>query len=113
MSYYSKPKVTLPVSHSDRDSTWLSEQLLKLKPQHRITACVGYSEAYTEAFMAQDVEHKKENSARKAANTRLRGFIDKCQIMERNKVMQPALDAYNQTEYKEHKNESNFSIDSL
>lgn len=113
MSYYNKPKVTLPVNHSDKDSVWLSEQLLKLKPQHRITACVGYSEAYTEAFSAQDIEHKKENSARKAANTRLRGFIQKCQNMEREKVMKPALDAYNKMEYQAHQNESKFSIDSL
>jgi hypothetical protein len=113
MSYYNKPQVTLPVNHSDRDAVWLSEQLLKLKPQHRITACVGYSQAYTEAFTLQDVEHKKENAARKAANTRLRHFVKRCLDDERDKIMKPAIEAYNQMEYQAQQNSTNFSIDSL
>ena len=106
MSYYGKPKVTLPVWHSEKDAQWLTEHLLKLHPQNRITACTGYSQAYREAFESQSVEFKKENSARKAANTRMRKFVDKC-------LSKPTKESYNQKEYKTPQNQTNFSIDSL
>ncbi len=110
MSYYRKPKVTLPATHSDKDSKWLEEQLLKIHPRHRTVACVGYSDAYREGFNSTDIEHKKENAARKVANTRMRKFVDKCNS---NTYAQPPQKSYNQKEYKAPENESKFSIDSL
>ncbi|MAI15230.1 MAG: hypothetical protein CMM15_14565 [Rhodospirillaceae bacterium] len=113
MSYYNKPRVTLPVTHSEKDDQWLSEQLLRLHPKHRTTACIGYSDAFREAFENEQVEHKKENAGRKAANTRMRKFVEKCLFDQSQKVANQAVAAYNQNEYKPQQNQTNFSIDSL
>lgn len=113
MSYYGKPKVTLPVSHSEKDAQWLSEQLLRLHPSHLTTACIGYSDAFRETFESEQVEHKKENAGRKSANIRMRKFVEKCLFGHSNKVAGQAVAAYNQNEYKQQQNQTNFSIDSL
>lgn len=113
MSYYNKPKVTLPVTHSEKDAQWLTEQLLRLHPQRRTTACIGYSDAYKEAFSNEPIEYKKENAARKLANTKMRKFVAKCLFEHSQKIDQPAVDACNQNAYQAQQNQTNFSIDSL
>ena len=75
---YGKPKVALPVNHCEKDAQWLTEQLLSIPAQHRITACVGYSEAYLNGYKSTDVQHKKENLARRTANIKMREFVAKC-----------------------------------
>lgn len=75
---YGKPKVTLPVNHCEKDAKWLTEQLLSIPASKRITACVGYSDAYLEGYKSTEVQHKKENFARRTANIKMREFVAKC-----------------------------------
>lgn len=73
-----KPRVALPTMRSDKDSEWIEGILLTLSRLHQDQAREAYSDAYMEAKENETVEHKKENTARKAANTRLRLFRDRC-----------------------------------
>lgn len=63
--------------HSSEDAKWIKQQLERIPPRYRQQAMDGYSEAYQSAYDAEPAEHRKENAARFAANTRLRKFIDK------------------------------------
>lgn len=63
--------------HSSEDAKWIRQQLERIPPRYRQQAMDGYSEAYQSAYDAEPAEHRKENAARFAANTRLRKFIDK------------------------------------
>lgn len=101
---YGKPKVTLPVHHCEKDAQWLREQLLNIHQAHRITACVGYSDAYLEGYNSTDIQHKKENCARRNANIRMRKFVAKCK--------QAAQDALKPAQQFK-RPESGFNIDSL
>ena len=58
----------------DRD--WYEKQLAKLPYQYRARAVEGYRRVWLEAYESEPVCHKKENAASRAANIRLRGFID-------------------------------------
>lgn len=63
--------------HKD-DKKWFADQIGKLEdPKHKLRAADGYRKVYADAFAAEPVEHKKENKARFAANTRLRIFVKK------------------------------------
>lgn len=73
-----KPRVALPTMRSDKDSEWIEGILLTLSRPHQDQAREAYSDAYMAAKENEDTEHKKENAARKAANTRLRIFRDRC-----------------------------------
>lgn len=59
------------------DEEWVKEQLKSIKPEYRSVAWEGYQAVYSEAYHNEPVEHKKSNAARRAANTRLRLFVDK------------------------------------
>lgn len=63
--------------HSKDDAKWIKEQLDSLPFRFRKIAQDGYSAAYADAYDAEPQDHKKENAARKAANSRLRIFINK------------------------------------
>ena len=63
-------------AHKD-DISWIKEQLSKLPVAYRTKAVKGYDAAYEEAFDAESLEHKKENRARFAANTRLRRYVER------------------------------------
>lgn len=65
------------MKHSSEDAKWIRQQLERIPPRYRQQAMDGYSDAYQAAYDAEPAEHRKENAARFAANTRLRKFIDK------------------------------------
>ena len=67
----------LPANHHPDDAQWIAEQLRLLPYSYRHKAAQGYSEAYADAYAAEPLEHKKDNRARFAANTRLRKFVQK------------------------------------
>ena len=67
----------LPANHHPDDAHWIREQLSKLPAAQRTQARDGYSAAYQVAHDAEPLEHKKDNRARFAANTRLRVFAQK------------------------------------
>lgn len=73
-----KSRVALPTMRSDKDSEWIEGILLTLSRIHQDQAREAYSDAYIEAKENEATEHRKENAARKAANTRLRLFRDRC-----------------------------------
>lgn len=64
------------VCHS-HDRRWVAEQIGKLPPKYRSKAQSGYEAAYIEAAEAEPMEHRKENAARFAANSRLRLFVER------------------------------------
>ena len=77
MAFY-KPKIgTLPADRCQADSKWINEKLGYLNDEDRKKVCDAYSKAFLEAAELQPVEHRKEGAGRKAANTRLRLFIEK------------------------------------
>lgn len=67
--------------HSKDDARWIKEQLDRLPYRYRKQAEEGYSDAYQAAHDAEPVDHKKENAARRAANARLRKYVDKVLAM--------------------------------
>jgi len=77
MAFY-KPKVgILPTERCPADTKWLNEKLGYLNDEDRKKVCNAYSKAFLEAAALQPAEHRKEGAGRKAANTRLRIFIEK------------------------------------
>ena len=67
----------LPDNYHPDDAHWIAEQLAALPVGYRRKAAQGYAAAYVQAHEAEPLEHKKDNCARFAANTRLRIFAQK------------------------------------
>lgn len=67
----------LPKLHHQHDRKWIEEQLKKLPPSALATAIKGYEKVFSESYDNEPIEHKKENKARHAANTRLRLYVQK------------------------------------
>lgn len=65
----------LPDHHHHDDAEWLRRQLSVLPVRCLARATEGYSEVYRAAHDAEPADHKKDNAARFAANTRLRAFV--------------------------------------
>ena len=65
----------LPSAHHKDDMTWIAEQLRKLPGELRGPAADAYAKVYQAAHDAEPAEHKKDNAARYAANTRLRVYV--------------------------------------
>lgn len=57
------------------DKKWIDEQLAKLPFRLQQSVRQRYAEVYQQAYDAEPVEHRKEGSARRAANTRLREYV--------------------------------------
>ncbi len=65
----------LPTHHHKDDAKWIKDQLGKL-PHHLTSKAIeAYSGVYLAAINAEPEEHKKENAARFAANSRLRVYV--------------------------------------
>lgn len=56
---------------------WYKQQLRMLSPARQKQAREGYEQAWQEAFDLEPVEHKKAGGARRAANIRLRRFVER------------------------------------
>lgn len=61
--------------HHKDDKKWIDEQLRKLPGHLRANAADAYSKVYLAAINDEPEEHKKENAARFAANSRLRIYV--------------------------------------
>lgn len=59
------------------DQKWFHDQLSKLPATYIVKAKEGYQKVWEASYAAEPVEHKKQNAARRAANIRLREFIEK------------------------------------
>jgi hypothetical protein len=70
----------MPERHSQQDAAWIREQLERLPARLRVVAIEGYSDAYRTAYEDEPADHKKENRARLAANSRLRQYVDKIML---------------------------------
>ena len=62
--------------HHPDDEKWLKEQFNKLPEKHRDAAIQGYDKVFREVFDATPLVLQKEVEARRAANTRLRRYVD-------------------------------------
>jgi hypothetical protein len=61
--------------HKD-DLKWIKDELLKLKtPKQRTHARNSYDVAFKEAHDFEPLPHKKDGTARRAANNRLRIYV--------------------------------------
>ena len=56
---------------------WIKEQMAQIPPAYRHQAKQGYEQVYWEAYESEPVEHKKKNAAVRAANIRLRKFVER------------------------------------
>ncbi len=67
----------IPRSHHPHDKRWIKSMLERLPVGIRATICDAYGEAYDAAYEAESVMQKKDGAARRAANARLRVFVDR------------------------------------
>lgn len=68
--------------HKD-DKQFVKEQINQVRtPKLKQDAWSGYKRVYQKAFDAEPVSFRKENKARRAANTALRSFVKKCMEFE-------------------------------
>ncbi|MBF0693038.1 hypothetical protein IR150_16260 [Providencia alcalifaciens] len=67
----------MPEHYFPDDAKWIQEMLLQLPYSARNKALVAYSEVYQEHWEAELVSYKKDNTARREANKRLRGYVRK------------------------------------
>lgn len=67
----------LPARYHKDDQKWIEEQLKKLPPFALDTAIKGYEKVFAESYDNEPIAYKKENKARRDANTRLREYVEK------------------------------------
>lgn len=67
----------MPFRYHKDDAAWIDEQLSFLGAVERAQIANAYGKAYQECEDAHEVEYQKSGSARYAANSRLRKFINK------------------------------------
>ena len=65
-----------PVCCVKDDEPWVIRQINQLPQKLRQRALTGYEEAFKEAFEKEPISYKKDNAARRAANTRLREYVE-------------------------------------
>tara|TARA_R110002074_G_scaffold121968_1_gene256486 strand:+ start:14086 stop:14301 length:216 start_codon:yes stop_codon:yes gene_type:complete len=59
------------------DEKWFKEQIAKLPAAYVAQAYEGYQSTWETAYEVEPVDHRKQNAARRAANTRLREFVER------------------------------------
>lgn len=62
--------------HKD-DKQWVQSMIAILPPELRITAKGQYDKIYNETHNMESVAYRKDNTARREANTRLRVAVNK------------------------------------
>ena len=67
----------MPENFSQLDRLWISDQLSRLDPVTRMKVSKAYDVVFLESWENETVDFRKENSARYAANTRLRKFVER------------------------------------
>ena len=67
----------LPKRYHPDDQKWIEEQLKKLPTIALHRAIEGYEKVFAESYDNEPITYKKENKARRDANTRLREYVEK------------------------------------
>lgn len=67
----------MPDSYFPDDEKWIQEMLLQLSPGARNKALVAYSSVFDERWESEPVSYRKDNTARREANKRLREYVRK------------------------------------
>ena len=67
----------LPERCHEHDKKWIEEQLKKLPTIALHRAIEGYEKVFAESYDNEPIAYKKENKARRDANTRLREYVEK------------------------------------
>ncbi len=70
-------RTAMPALYCREDAAWIQDQLGKLPHGQRGKIAHAYEEAYRTAFDAEEVSYRQENAGRKAANTRLRLYVER------------------------------------
>lgn len=81
--------LTLPDHHCRDDEKWLIEQMSKLPKRVRAKISALYSDVYVTAYNNEPINHKKENRARREANTRLREYVKRYTSVMNQAVSEP------------------------
>lgn len=69
--------IDTPKNAHEHDVEWITEKVMALTPQMRFKAVDGYDSVFKQAFDSEPLEQKKSNAGRRAANIRLRMFVEK------------------------------------
>ncbi|MEY0256255.1 hypothetical protein AB7X32_21100 [Morganella morganii] len=67
----------MPDSYFPDDEKWIQEMLLQLSPGARNKALVAYTAVFDEMWESEPLSHRKDNTARREANKRLREYVRK------------------------------------
>lgn len=70
-------KVTMPSHFYPDDGAWIQEMLGKLRVSTRAKITAKYSAVYQAEWDNEPMPYRKDNTARRAANIRLREFVTK------------------------------------
>lgn len=73
------------------DEKWIIEQMSKLPTKVRAKISALYSDVYVTAYNNESINHKKENRARREANTRLREYVKRYTSVISCKVSKPPI----------------------
>lgn len=84
-------KTVMPTAYCREDAAWIQEKLSALPASTRGKIACAYADAYQAAWDEEPVSYRKEGQARKAANKRLRVFIDRCASASVGYTVQPPL----------------------
>lgn len=82
-------RTVMPEHYLTDDESWIQEQLLQLDPTTRVKIARKYAEAYLEAWDKEPVPFRKDNKARRNANTRLRVYVQKYARASRGYTLPP------------------------
>jgi hypothetical protein len=70
-------RTVMPTVFCREDAVWIQEQLGMLPPAQRGKIALAYAEAYQAAFDLEEVSYQQDNAGRRAANTRLRTYVER------------------------------------
>ena len=83
--------ITLPDHYCRDNEKWIIEQMSKLPTKVRAEISALYSDVYVSAYNNEPINHKKENKARREANTRLREYVKRYTSVISCKVSKPPI----------------------
>jgi len=83
--------INLPANCCRDDEKWIIEQMSKLPTKVRAKISALYSDVYVTAYNNESINHKKENRARREANTRLREYVKRYTSVISCKVSKPPI----------------------
>ncbi|OKP27584.1 hypothetical protein BSQ40_14640 [Serratia fonticola] len=84
-------RTVMPTAFCREDAAWIQERFSDLPPVQRGKIAIAYAEAYQEAFDAEPVSYRQENAARRAANKRLRVYVQTYSKANRGYTQPPPL----------------------